>query len=108
MAKNKDAALAELQAKIEVEQGKYTAAVRAAVESALSTCGLTLADLVDAKPSAKSASAKAGKTRKPPFKGKQPAKYRDPKTGTTWSGMGRAPGWITNARNRDRFLIEQQ
>ncbi|WP_425306872.1 hypothetical protein [Caballeronia grimmiae] len=22
--------------------------------------------------------------------------------------MGRAPGWIANARNRDRFMIEQQ
>ncbi|MEW6343070.1 MAG: H-NS histone family protein [Pseudomonadota bacterium] len=40
---------------------------------------------------------------------KQPgvAKYRDPKTGATWSGKGRAPGWIAKARNRDRFLIEK-
>ncbi|MDR5736254.1 MULTISPECIES: H-NS family nucleoid-associated regulatory protein [Caballeronia] len=40
--------------------------------------------------------------------GRTTAKYRDPKTGATWSGMGRAPGWIANARNRDRFMIEQQ
>ena len=33
------------------------------------------------------------------------AKYRDPKTGTTWSGRGRAPAWIKNAKNRDKFLI---
>lgn len=32
-------------------------------------------------------------------------KYRDPKTGATWSGRGRAPQWIANAKNRDRFLI---
>ena len=32
-------------------------------------------------------------------------KYRDPKTGTTWSGRGKAPQWIANAKNRDRFLI---
>ncbi|MGS0897483.1 H-NS histone family protein [Burkholderia stagnalis] len=34
-------------------------------------------------------------------------KYRDPKTGTTWSGRGKAPQWIAKAKNRDRFLIEQ-
>ncbi len=34
-------------------------------------------------------------------------KYRDPKTGATWSGRGKAPQWIAGAKNRDRFLIEQ-
>ncbi|MFT0174474.1 H-NS histone family protein [Paraburkholderia mimosarum] len=34
-----------------------------------------------------------------------PARYRDPKTGATWSGRGRAPGWIRDAKNRERFLI---
>ncbi len=32
-------------------------------------------------------------------------KYRDPKTGATWSGRGREPGWIKGKR-RERFLIE--
>ncbi|KWE28944.1 H-NS histone family protein [Burkholderia territorii] len=32
-------------------------------------------------------------------------KYRDPKTGTTWSGRGKPPQWIASAKNRDRFLI---
>ncbi|ALL68284.1 DNA-binding protein H-NS [Paraburkholderia caribensis MBA4] len=32
-------------------------------------------------------------------------KYRDPKTGATWTGMGRAPAWIKDAKNRDTFLI---
>jgi len=35
------------------------------------------------------------------------AKYRDPKTGATWSGRGRAPAWIKDAKNRNRFLIEE-
>ncbi|MPV59449.1 H-NS histone [Burkholderia sp. HI2761] len=34
-------------------------------------------------------------------------KYRDPKSGKTWSGRGKAPQWIASAKNRDRFLIEQ-
>ncbi|NTY41724.1 H-NS histone family protein [Burkholderia diffusa] len=33
-------------------------------------------------------------------------KYRDPKTGATWSGRGKAPQWIASAKNRDRFLIQ--
>jgi len=31
-------------------------------------------------------------------------KYRDPKTGATWTGRGRAPAWIAG-KNFDRFLI---
>jgi DNA-binding protein H-NS len=33
-------------------------------------------------------------------------KYRDPKTGATWSGRGRAPLWIRDVKNRSKFLIE--
>jgi DNA-binding protein H-NS len=40
----------------------------------------------------------------------KPAKYMDPKTGKTWTGHGKAPGWIaaaTKAGRRDDFLIEK-
>ena len=33
------------------------------------------------------------------------ARYRNPKTGETWSGRGRSPGWLAG-KNRERFLIE--
>ncbi|NML31492.1 H-NS histone family protein [Paraburkholderia antibiotica] len=33
------------------------------------------------------------------------AKYRNPKTGETWSGRGRSPTWLAG-KNRERFLIE--
>jgi len=33
-----------------------------------------------------------------------PPKYRDPKTGATWSGRGRAPAWL--GKRRDKFLIQ--
>jgi DNA-binding protein H-NS len=33
------------------------------------------------------------------------AKYADPKSGATWSGRGRAPAWIKDAKDRTRFLI---
>jgi DNA-binding protein H-NS len=32
------------------------------------------------------------------------AKYIDPKTGATWSGRGRAPSWIANAKDRSKLL----
>lgn len=34
-----------------------------------------------------------------------PAKYRDPVSGATWTGRGRAPLWL-NGRNKDNFLIK--
>ena len=34
------------------------------------------------------------------------AKYQNPETGDTWSGRGRAPTWIKDAKNRDKFLIK--
>ena len=35
-----------------------------------------------------------------------PPKYRDPKTGKTWSGRGRAPAWL--GKNPRRFLIAEE
>jgi DNA-binding protein H-NS len=34
------------------------------------------------------------------------AKYQDPKTGATWSGRGREPGWI-KGKKREKFLIAE-
>jgi DNA-binding protein H-NS len=38
-------------------------------------------------------------------KGKLPPKYRDPKTGATWSGHARPPAWIKNVKDRSQYLI---
>lgn len=35
-----------------------------------------------------------------------PAKYRDPVSGSTWSGRGRAPGWIVG-KERSEFLVDK-
>ena len=32
------------------------------------------------------------------------ARYRDPESGATWSGRGRAPRWLAD-QDRDKFLI---
>ncbi|WP_408220049.1 H-NS histone family protein [Paraburkholderia dilworthii] len=39
-------------------------------------------------------------------RGPQAPKYRDPKSGATWSGRGRAPAWLSGAKDRSRFLID--
>lgn len=36
--------------------------------------------------------------------GKVPPKYRDPVTGQTWTGRGKAPRWI-DGKDRTQFLI---
>ncbi|MDR5755119.1 MULTISPECIES: H-NS histone family protein [unclassified Caballeronia] len=38
-------------------------------------------------------------------KAKLPAKYRNPKTGQTWSGWARPPAWIAKVKDRTKFLI---
>ncbi|MFN7152402.1 MAG: H-NS family nucleoid-associated regulatory protein [Acidovorax sp.] len=55
--------------------------------------GLTQEDVFPAR------SAKTGKA-----KGTVAAKYRDPFTGATWTGRGRAPLWIAG-RDRTQFAI---
>ena len=37
-------------------------------------------------------------------KSKVAAKYRDPATGSTWTGRGKAPKWI-DGKDRQKFLI---
>jgi DNA-binding protein H-NS len=49
--------------------------------------------------------ASKGKKRGNYLRGPQPPKYRDPKTGASWSGRGPAPAWIKNVKNRSKFLI---
>jgi DNA-binding protein H-NS len=63
--------------------------------------------LVDGKSS--KAPASAGTKAKRPgnyARGPQPAKYRDPETGATWSGRGPAPAWMANAKDRAKYSIE--
>lgn len=46
-----------------------------------------------------------GRGRGPGAKKPVSAKYRDPITGATWTGRGKAPLWIAD-KNREEFLIK--
>ncbi|RQR59887.1 H-NS histone family protein [Burkholderia sp. Bp9125] len=74
-------------------------AVLADVRAKIAEYGLTEQDVFGRKRTR----AKGASSSKP----QSAPKYRDPKTGATWSGKGRAPAWIANAKRRERFLIEQ-
>lgn len=98
------AKMKKLQAQADALMTKETAKVLATIHRLMEEHGLTAADIGGrdgGKQLAKKVGAKTvGKTTA------IAAKYRDPKTGATWSGRGRAPKWIATAKNRDRFLID--
>ena len=96
--------IAALEAEAERIAKQEMSEAIAKVKEIMSTFGLTIEHLQ---------SAVAAKTRKVAKKVKAKrtgvgvAKYADPKTGATWSGFGRAPGWIAGAKNRDVFLVDK-
>ena len=105
--KKKIAALeAQVERATKAEMGNAIAKIR----KIMGDYGVTIEHLVDgakhgrATASKKAAGAKTAKASKA-SKSKKPAKYMDPKSGATWSGLGRIPAWIAKAKNRDAFLI---
>lgn len=89
----------EAQALRKSEVAKVIAGIKVAVE----TYGLTAADL----------GFEGGTSRRAKVQSKKVAtvgvaKYRDPKTGKTWTGRGKPPTWIAGVKNRESFLIAKQ
>lgn len=72
------------------------AAVVAEIQAKMKEYGITLADL-------------KGRAKKAKSRGAVAAKYRNPATGESWSGRGRAPKWLADevakGRARDEFLL---
>jgi len=72
------------------------AAVVAEIQARMKEYGITLVDLKGGAKKAKSRGAVA-------------AKYRNPATGESWSGRGRAPRWLADelaeGRAKDEFLV---
>lgn len=84
---------AKLEEQLESARVKELEAVIQQVRQVVAEYGLTAEDLGLASRRGR------GSAKKTPVA----PKYRDPKTGATWSGRGRAPAWI--GKNRDKFLI---
>lgn len=98
------AKIAQLQAQAEAIVKKDSGAVIEKIRGLVETHGLTVTDIEahvgsgnkrGRKPAVKTTTRSSGST----------PKYRDTKTGATWTGRGRAPAWIANAKDRTKFLV---
>ena len=86
----------KLEEQLEAARQKEVAAAIDQIHAIMAEYDITPEELGFATRSAKA------KRARPPVE----AKYRDPQTGATWSGRGRAPAWL--GKNRDKFLIAAQ
>lgn len=84
--------IAELTRKVEEAKAMERNQVIAEIKKTMAKHGLTVADL--------ESSARRGSTGV-----KIPPKYRNPETGETWTGRGRAPTWLAG-RDKEEFLIK--
>ena len=82
-----------LETQIQEARRHELAGAIAQVRALVDEFGLTAQDIFSA-PRTRNANAGA----------KVAPKYRDPETGQTWTGRGKAPKWIQN-QNRDQFVI---
>jgi DNA-binding protein H-NS len=105
------AKIKKLQAQADALIAKQSTGVIKKIREMMSKHNLTTAD-IDAhtggkkrgpKPGASAMNGRAKATAS--AKGKLPPKYRNPKTGETWSGHARPPLWIKNVKDRTKFLI---
>lgn len=97
--------IAQLEKKAADLRKVEVAKVVANIREQMAKYELTVDDIAPAKSAQRGKKAQATKV-----KVGKPAKYMDPKTGKTWTGHGKAPGWIaaaTKAGRRDDFLIEK-
>src|SRR5579863_6788615 len=106
------AKLQKLQAQADALVAKESSAVIEKIRELMAQHGLTTADIDAHTGKAKGRAKRAGKSAVAVAKnlaasaaGKLPPKYRDPKTGETWSGHARPPAWIKNVKDRSKFLI---
>ncbi|MFA8392375.1 H-NS family nucleoid-associated regulatory protein [Burkholderia ubonensis] len=101
---NIQAKIAKLQAQAEALVRKESSGALEKIHGLMQKHGITTADIESfvggQRRGRKSAAAAA------PKQGAAAVKYRDPKTGATWTGRGRAPAWIANAKDRTKFLVE--
>jgi DNA-binding protein H-NS len=106
-----EAKMKKLQEQAEALAARKTQTVVDQIRDIMLKHGLTTAD-IEAKASGKrvakgqKVSAAAGETKVADVtKTKAAPKYQNPKTGATWTGHGRAPTWIADAKDRSKFLI---
>lgn len=87
-----------LERQIEEAKSREYAEVLNEIKQKMADYGITLQELAGGRSSkgSKTTRARAGVA----------PKYRDPESGSTWSGRGKPPKWIAG-QERDSFLIQK-
>lgn len=91
-----------LEAQLAEARETEVSAVIQQIRTLMEQYNLSVEDIQGKRRRGRPAGSGAAKAAKEPL----PAKYRDPKTGKTWSGRGRAPAWL--GKNPNRFLIAEE
>lgn len=98
---------AALESKLAEVRASEVAGVISQIQALMEEYELTIDDIAPkrrrGRPAATGAARGKGAGKE---KSVLPPMYRDPKTGATWSGRGRAPGWL--GKNRAKFLIAEE
>jgi DNA-binding protein H-NS len=100
------AEIAKLEKQAESARKAEVAGVIDRIKTAIVAYGLTAADLGFDRGAAKPARASKAKTSKKATTTTGIPKYRDPKSGRTWTGRGKPPAWIAGVKSRDAYLID--
>jgi DNA-binding protein H-NS len=100
------AEIAKLEKQAEALRKTEVAGVVTKIKAAIAAYALTAADLGLGRGAAKAARTSKAMSSKKTSTTTGVAKYRDPKTGTTWTGRGKPPAWIAGVKNRDPYLID--
>jgi DNA-binding protein H-NS len=103
------AKLKKLQAQADLIVARKAQAAVDQIRDLMLKHGLTTEDIeakARAKRAARGLNGHAGNGKAKAIGAAKAAKYRDHKTGATWTGHGRAPGWIAGVKDRTQFLIE--
>ncbi|MCG5075853.1 H-NS family nucleoid-associated regulatory protein [Paraburkholderia tagetis] len=90
----------KLEKQIEEAKAREYAEVLDEIKQKMADYGITVAELGSGRGAGKGAKA-ASRSR-----ASVAPKYRDPETGSTWSGRGKPPRWIAG-KDREKFLIEK-
>jgi DNA-binding protein H-NS len=105
------AQIEQLQRQAELLRAKHKKPVITAIIQAMTQYGITYQELRTASGNGAALPGAANHGRRGAQRKvrRVPAKYRNPKTGETWSGRGRTARWIVQAesegKSREKFLI---
>ncbi|WP_395061109.1 H-NS family nucleoid-associated regulatory protein [Paraburkholderia silvatlantica] len=91
----------KLEKQIEEAKAREYAEVLDEIKQKMADYGITLAELGGGGRAGVKAAKAASRSR-----ASVAPKYRDPDSGSTWSGRGKPPRWIAG-QDRDRFLIQK-